>query len=282
MDSAAETVQLVIAESERLTQYLTTLPPEAWRKPSACDRWQVRDVVAHLAGQAENYAAWIAHSLQGDASTPEGLPAAGSATAASFAEAAAQRVVARREQLGDQLLSAFITTSAQLNHLLASLDPEDWGKPHYTALGSAPLRHYPADRLLELVVHGWDIRSRLEPDAHLHLSDASVPVLVEETLRRACRWRFQPGPRLLTPIRYRVALTGAGATEHDMVVTGDQASVEPGGTAVADVLLRCDPGTFVLLMLGRLPLSDALAQRRLVAEGAREQVSAFAQWFQGA
>ena len=58
--------------------------------------------------------------------------------------------------------------------------------------------------------------------------------------------------------------------------------VEPVGTAVADVLLQCDPETFVLLMLGRLPLSEALAQRRLVAEGAREQISAFAQWFQGA
>ena len=52
MDSPEDTVQLVIVESERLTQYLTALPPEAWRKPSACDRWEVRDVVAHLAGQA--------------------------------------------------------------------------------------------------------------------------------------------------------------------------------------------------------------------------------------
>jgi len=282
MNAPEDTVKLIIAESERLTQYLTTLSPEAWRTPSACERWQVRDVVAHLAIETEVYTDVIARSVQGDAAPPAGRQWSGPTTAAAFAEDTAQRVLARRENLGDQVLANFLTANAQLHHLLASLGPADWDKPHYTPLGSAPLRHIPADRLLELVVHGWDIHSRLEPNAHLHLSGASVPVLVEETLRRVLRWRFHPGPRLPTPIRYRVALTGAGATEHDMVVTGDQASVAPGGTAVADVLLRCDPGTFVLLMLGRLPLSDALAQHRLVAEGAREQVSAFAQWFQGA
>ena len=125
MDSAEDTVQLVIAESERLTQYLTALPPEAWHKPSACDRWEVRDVVAHLAGQAEYYAAWIARSVQGDTAMLEGVPAAGSANVASYAEGAAQRVIARREQWGNQVLSAFITTTTQLNDRLTSLGPQD-------------------------------------------------------------------------------------------------------------------------------------------------------------
>ena len=280
MDSPEETVKLIMAESERLTQYLTALPPEAWSTPSACARWEVRDVVAHLAGSAEVYTDVIARSVQGDASPPAGRQASGPINAAAFAEGNAQRVRARRERLGEQVFTNFLTANAQLNHLLASLGPEDWDKPHYTALGSAPLRHRPADRLLELVVHGWDIRSRLEPEAHL--TAESVPVLVEVILWRVFRWVFHPGPRLPTPIRYRVLLTGTGASEHDIVVAGDQAQVEPVGTAVADVLLQCDPETFVLLMLGRLPLSEALAQRRLVAGGAREQLCAFAQCFQGA
>src|SRR4030095_13043670 len=56
MDAPEERVRLVLAESERLKQYLHSLPPEAWRKPSACDRWEGRDVVAHLALGAEIYA----------------------------------------------------------------------------------------------------------------------------------------------------------------------------------------------------------------------------------
>src|SRR5262249_47750081 len=191
MDSPEETVQLVIAESERLTQYLTTLPPEAWSKPSACDRWEVRDVVTHLAGQAEYYAAWIARSMQGDASTPEGFPAAGSANAASYAEGSAQRVLARREQLGDQVLSAFITATAQLNHRLTSLGPQDWEKPHFfNSLGLAPLRFRPALRLFELVLHGWDIRSRLE--ANVHLPAESLPVVLGLVCGPFTRWLFRP------------------------------------------------------------------------------------------
>jgi uncharacterized protein (TIGR03083 family) len=280
MNAPADTVTLIIAESERLTQYLTTLPPEAWSTPSACERWEVRDVVAHLALQTEVYTDVIARSVLGDASPPAGRPWSGPTTAAAFAEDTAQRALARRETLGDHVLAHFRTATAQLNPLLARLGPADWDKPHYTPLGSAPLRHIPADWLVELVVHGWDIRSRVASDAHL--SAASLPVVVEVSLGRACRWRFQPGPRLPTPIRYRVALTGGATPAYDIVVAGDQATVEPAGTVVADVRLRCDPETCVLLMFGRLPLADALAQRRLVAEGAREQVAAFTQWFRWA
>jgi uncharacterized protein (TIGR03083 family) len=281
MDSPEETVKLVIAESEHLKQYLNTLPPEAWSIPSACDRWEVRDVVAHLAGQGQFYADMVSRSLQGDVSTPEGLPDPGTANAASYAEGGAQRVIARREQLGARVLAEFTATNDQLNRLLASLGPQDWEKPHYyVSLGIAPLRFRPPNRLSELVLHGWDIRSRLEPDAHL--SDESVPVLVDVVLGPVMRWLFHPGPRLPRPLRYRWVLTGVGGRETDMVVAGDTVSVKPAGGAAADVTFRCDTETFVLLIYGRLALPEALAQRRLVAEGEAEQVNAFAQWFRGA
>jgi uncharacterized protein (TIGR03083 family) len=281
MDSPEERVKIVIAESERLKQYLNALPPEAWTKPSACDRWEVRDVVAHLAGQGQFYADMIARSLQGDASTPEGRPAPGTANAASFAEGGARRAIARREQLGDQVLAEFQKTNDQLNHLLTSLGPQDWKKPHYfNSLGIAPLRFRPDLRIFELALHGWDIRSRLEPDAHL--SAESVPVVLGLVLGPLTNWIFRPGPRLSAPIRYRFALTGAGARETDIVVEGDTASVEPGGTAAATVTCRCDTETFALIMVGRLPLPDAQAQGRLVAEGEAGRIDAFAQWFGGA
>ena len=50
-----ERAKIAIAESERLKQYLGSLLPEAWSKPSVCDRWEVRDVVAHIAWTAESY-----------------------------------------------------------------------------------------------------------------------------------------------------------------------------------------------------------------------------------
>jgi hypothetical protein len=65
MDAPEAIVKLLIAESDRLIQYLTTLPPAARRTPSACTRWEVWDVVAHLANQREFYADAITRSLPG-------------------------------------------------------------------------------------------------------------------------------------------------------------------------------------------------------------------------
>src|SRR5215471_19572623 len=144
MDSPEETVKLIMAESERLTQYLHSLPPEAWSTPSACARWEVRDVVAHLVLGAEIYAESISCGLRGDASAPAGRPPLGSCTAASFSEPMAQTTLSRRESLGDQLLSTFNATNEQLNLLHAGLSPQDWAKPcyHGAAAFVAPVRTF--------------------------------------------------------------------------------------------------------------------------------------------
>jgi uncharacterized protein (TIGR03083 family) len=55
MEALAAHVTLIQAEAERLAQYLATVPPDAWRQPSACQGWEVRDVVAHLIQGAQFY-----------------------------------------------------------------------------------------------------------------------------------------------------------------------------------------------------------------------------------
>lgn len=280
MPSPEETVELVIAESGRLTEYLNTLPSKAWHTPSACDGWEICDVVAHLAYGGEVYAKWIERSLEGDASTPKSHPDAGTATAASFSESSAQNTISRRRQLGDQVLPAFIASSKLLNERLSMLGQEDWKRPHFfNSLGTATLRFRPQLRLFELVLHGWDIRFRL--DSEVHLSPESLPSLLELLRGPLTRWIFRPGSRLPAPIRYRFELSGEKDNDTDIVVEGDTASIGPAGTAAANVTCQCDTETFVLMMSGRLLLSDALAQGRLMVEGETEQMDSFTQWFGG-
>jgi len=57
---------LMQAEAERLGWYLSTLSPDAWRQPSACQEWEVRDVVAHLVEVAQDYRCRIARGAQGE------------------------------------------------------------------------------------------------------------------------------------------------------------------------------------------------------------------------
>ena len=278
MDSPQERVKIAAVESERLKEYLISLPSEAWNRPSACDRWDVRDVVSHMAGVAEAYIERIHESLQWDSSTPHGKLAPGPVSAASFADGSAQRAISRREGLGDQVLSDFIKNNDQLIQLMATLGPQDWDRPHYySSLGTEPLRYRPDLWISELAMHGWDIRSRLEPEAHL--SDESLPALIDVAPGQLIRFIFSPRTRLLAPIRYRCELTGAGARNKDIVVEGDKASMGSAGTGKADVTFQCDTETFNLIAIGRLTIETALAVDRLTVQGDRSLAIEFQRWF---
>ena len=67
-------IGLVRSESARLSNYLGNLSPAAWEHSTACDRWQVGDVVAHLVWIGEFYVTFITRALAGDLTAPPGSP----------------------------------------------------------------------------------------------------------------------------------------------------------------------------------------------------------------
>ena len=69
---AEQRVHLLKSESQRFVDYLSALPEESWGRQSACDRWLVGDVVAHLTGGVDNYFGNIVRGVAGDSSPPEG------------------------------------------------------------------------------------------------------------------------------------------------------------------------------------------------------------------
>ena len=71
MTTHEDRVKVLHSESERLRHYLGGLPADAWTKQSACDLWQIQDVVGHLVGGAEFYAETVARGVQGISSPPE-------------------------------------------------------------------------------------------------------------------------------------------------------------------------------------------------------------------
>ena len=280
MDTPEHRVQLIQAESARLGHYLHALPPDAWRRPSACHRWEVRDVVGHLILGAELYHSVISRGLQGNIAPLEGLPQAGTVNAASASPLIDQLSVARRESLGDQLLATFEATDQALNRLLADLIAPDWETPCYHLAGLLPVRCLRDFRLGELVIHGWDIRSRFESNAPL--SPESLPVLLDVlTTPITCGWAFWPGAPRSTPARYRFTVTGRVPSTLDITVAGEQAHLTEGGDVRPDVTFRCEAEAYVLVRYGRLGLADALATGRVVAEGDQALAAAFGQWFRG-
>ncbi|PKB78675.1 MAG: hypothetical protein BZY88_17190, partial [SAR202 cluster bacterium Io17-Chloro-G9] len=167
MSSHENRVKILRSEMERVQRHLAALPENGWTKQSACDLWEVRHVVAHLAGVSEFYANTVSRGLMGDTSTPEGRPDAGTASGASSGDRIAQGAIANAERLGDRLLSSLKEQDDQLATVLTGLTPQDRIKPCYHPGGMVPAGNFIDLRLKELALHEWDIRSPTEPDTRL-------------------------------------------------------------------------------------------------------------------
>lgn len=283
MYTPEERVAIAQGESARLKDYLAGLPAEAWTKPSACDRWEVRDVVAHLARACEVYSRHVTRALQGDTSTPEGgpLPSSGGTKSAppqiKRTERIAQTSISYRENLSDPVLDAFVDKNGQLLDLLTQIKPDEWDKPCFHSFQVVTIQTLTTYTNLELTLHGWDIRSQLEPVAPL--APDSLGVVVEH-FPDYLHWSFVPGEPLASPVSYRIDLTGALCISQDFKVQGDRAWVESAGVADADVRLCCDAELFGLILCGRINLESTVADGRVKVEGDPQIAKGFGQWFQ--
>ncbi len=283
MSSWEERAKLLQSESQRFQKYLSGLPDDAWGKQSACELWRVEDVVAHLVGNAEFYAATVERGLKGEFEPPEGRPAAGTGHPSKGAAGTAEGAVANRESLGGDLLSALADRTNHLTQLLAGLSPEDRDKPCYHPGGIVPAGNFVDLRFKELALHQWDIRSALEPGAVLAPDSlpSMVVLMTESFASGSIRWAFWPGPALDQPVRYRFDVTEPASFKADIVVEGDRFRFEKSSSGSADVNFRCDTGTLALMVYGRLDAPAAISQGKLEVEGDGGLVSRFGQWFKG-
>ena len=286
MATQAECVKVIQTETERLRQYLAALPADAWTKPSACALWEIRDVVAHVSGVPTAYTIAITRGLQGDISPRPGAPDQSSVFQThskeerqQYRRRLAQRPIADRERLGNDLVSMFSQGWDPFPHFIAALSMEDWHKLCHHSFGIIPVYARVHAGVFELAMHSWDIRSALDLSAPLS-PDALVAML---DFFAACpHWFFTPAARLATPIRYRFAFPGALSGPWDIVVEGDKAHIGPAADAIpAHVTFACERETFVLMMCGRMGFDAALGDKRFIPTGDMVMVQEFKQWFQG-
>ena len=274
---AEQRVHLLKSESHRFVDYLSGLPEESWAQQSACERWLVGDVVAHLTGGGDNYFGNITRGVAGDSSPPEGGAPSGPSDPAARLEANAQRAIALREQLDKELLKTFAIRCDDLDQLLAGLGHEDWEKPCFHNAAIISVATYVDLRITEVIVHEWDIKSRLQAAASI--SPVGLPAVLDLLPVFVVGRLFQPGSTLSGPARYRWDLTGDAPVAYDIVVEEGKARMEPArstGTAAPDVTFNCDAGDFALLAYGRTDFETAVSAGLITAEGDSELAAAFA------
>ena len=276
-------VPIVQTEADGLARFLATLSTDDWQRASACDLWTVRDVVAHLIWAADFYTDTVSRGRQGDSSLPDDRPPGDAPDPAAMPAYFDQQAIRVRDRIGAELMPTFQSSYGALSRLMLGLSPHEWDMPcsffrHYG--GQQPAKTFLFLIIQELVIHGWDIRSRF--DAAATLAAESLPPLMERLPSRFSRMsglaQFPIDADHWPLVRYRFDLGVDRACSYDLVIEGGKARMEPSENALADVRLRCDQATFALMMYKRLTLDAIGSPARVTVEGDQALVAVLEQW----
>jgi uncharacterized protein (TIGR03083 family) len=144
---------LMDAEAARIDRYLSELGDDEWAKPSRCEGWSVRDLLAHLASsEGYNHA-----SLEGTVGAFLGSMGEKGATDLASANEIGIRELDDRST--DQLLDEWRRANAETRAQLRVRDGDDID----TSVGAYPARWQAFHLAFELAVHADDAGVPVEP-----------------------------------------------------------------------------------------------------------------------
>ena len=260
-----------------LYEFLSARSDHDLARQSACDAWTVRDVAGHLTNRAERQIASMTRGRNGDAAPPDWFTPPTDLMAMSAANADAD--IAYAQSLGADLLLTFGRRYRELHQLLDSFSGDDWNCAcWHPRRGAMTAREYVSQRIQELAVHDWDIRSAFADDAALH------PDAVPALLGMSARWLQSAynagGDPPSGELRYRFALTDAEPIDVLVSPSGAQAGVGRR-SGPADLTVDCDANAYLLLAYGRLNPAAAVASGQLRPNGPPELLERFARWMVG-
>jgi uncharacterized protein (TIGR03083 family) len=168
--------------------------PDAWEAPTACDRWQVRDIVGHLIDVTESY-------FVGFDAARGGTPAADALGLRVMGDLLDRGAQSLRSLGQEEAVDRLRTDFDKLMEICSALGPDEWGGltvPH-KYMGPLPAFFYPVFQLMDYGVHSWDIRQGTSR-AHGLAGDTAdlLTVGVRVSGRNAGDYRVSVGPDGLT------------------------------------------------------------------------------------
>lgn len=264
----ADTLAAIAAVARNLEAELARLSPKEWDRPSACDDWTAGDVIGHITWAGEYFARLIDRGLAGDTAQPANLPPHGPARRRAIADGGRRA----RAEFGDDLIDAFRRANQTLTEALGRVEPDDWDRPTTHRVGS--IRRLAQVRVNELTVHGWDIRSPIDPPGHL--DPAGLPVLIDLL---AAWYPLMATPDASDPVlhRLRFDVTNPDLGEHDLVIGPETVSFSPAAGEPAHLTLRGPAEAIVLLALARIDVATARAEYGLRPVAGEEKLATLLQ-----
>ena len=234
-------VEALRSEYEHLARHLRSLDADGLAAPSACEGWSAADVAAHLAWNARLYVRSLGMGLTGEAPPPA---PPGGAVAKITPDFVRDRSIEVRKKLGDGVLDSFEEHNAAFIEMLDGLDPAVRDTLTVPFLDfTYPLRRLVGQRINEVALHSWDVRSPADAQAAL-LQDAALASI--ELWRDTIGRHLRPGPDT------RIRIEPAGGEAFD--VTGGEAPSTGPPSGDADATLAGTASAVALFLSGRAGL----------------------------
>ena len=257
LDPASKDRLLGVLQREIEEMFELAAAPTCWHAPTACEGWQLRDMVGHLAAETEGYLSAFDIARSGGLGAKEPVGVAGMAEA-SDAAARALRNVPR-----DELLERFRDDTDRLMHEFESLSDADWSGLMVPERYFGPL---PAMIILEgllggLTVHVWDVREGLGA-RHAIAGDAAdllVPFVY-------LLWSATADTTSVdSPYAIGVRTTGLNGGDIRFDVSDKGVQFAPGDLDECQATLEFDPGTLVLTAYGRINAGTVRGDQHLAS-----------------
>ncbi len=215
-----------------------------WEAPTACELWQVRDMVGHLVDATEGYFAGFDHVREGtEPPPPRGLAVLG--------EGGNQGAQAFRGQSKEDMLKRVRSDFDQMMEISEGLTDEQWAGMlvNHPYMGPVPAGFYPELQLIDYTLHSWDMREKTADEQRALGGDAAdllVPVML-------IVWGATADTsRVKEPFSVGVSVTSghnAGSWRFD--ATPDEISYEAADVSGLPTVLEYDPASFALAVYGR-------------------------------
>jgi uncharacterized protein (TIGR03083 family) len=243
MDPASKERLLRVLRREIDATFALAAPPDRWEAPTACEGWQVRDVIGHLVDTTEGYLpAFDIARNGGTAPAPLGLRV--------MARVVDEHAKSLRKVPQAELLGRLRDDAARMLAIFDGLSDSDWTSlmVAHPFMGPVPSMFYAIFQLVDYTVHAWDIREGsgvphgIDGDA----ADLLVPliyVLLQSTADTTA---------VTEPYRVGIRTTGKNGGDTRFEVTSEGVTFAAGPIDDCAATIEFDPASLVLAGYARL------------------------------
>jgi uncharacterized protein (TIGR03083 family) len=228
-------------EGERM--FALAEQPGAWDAPTACESWQVKDVIGHLVDTMEDY-------FKGFEGARAGAPDPGAKGLIVMHEQAGGSAMAFRDLSQQELMDRARTDLDKLVGILEPLTAEEWTGflvPH-NFMGPLPAFFYAGGQLMDYGVHTWDIK---QGTGRAHGISGDVADLLVPFMFVVWQYTIKPDADL-TPFTIGITVSGRNAGQYRVSISGDGMQYEQGSVDDLPAVIDFDAGSFVLTAFGRI------------------------------